>query len=302
MGTVSRLLGYGTKPFRAAAEARLRRSLQSSARPPREAAVLEDLRSRSALVVVAHPDDEVIAAGALIAHSPRIGVICITDGAPRRPRYARAAGFNNWMDYAFARRAEAKAALALLNREIEPMYGLGIADQEAFLNLVPTTYHLFQSLRNGFDCVITHAYEGGHPDHDSTAFCVHAACALIAKQKESPPLIVEAPLYNAAAGTLVKSCFVKHRDAGPTVSFPLSSQEQALKRRMFDCYRTQRDVLRTFSIVDEKFRQAPRYHFSAPPHVGEVGYVQYMEASSGRAWRRQAWRAAKEIGLLAELA
>ncbi|MES2293521.1 MAG: PIG-L family deacetylase [Pseudomonadota bacterium] len=300
MMLLRRIFRYGKKRARAITDIDLRKRLQSRPRPPRPVAPLDDLSSHTALVVMAHPDDEAIAAGALLARFPRAGVICITDGAPRRGNFVRNAGFDNWMDYADARRGEAEAALALLGRKIEPMRNLGIADMEAALNLVPAARHLAGTIGSGFSHVITHAYEGGHPDHDSAAFCVHAACALIAKAGGTPPVIVEAPLYNAPERSFQHSIFVPHADAGPVAVFKLSPAEQDLKRRMFDCYVTQRAVFEKFDGTQETYRLAPRYHFSAPPYPSDFCYN--MGAFTGAVWRKHAWRAMRELGVWEELA
>ena len=295
-----KILRRGKKVVRDIADVRRRNVLRTKPRPPRPIIALDDLPSRAALVVMAHPDDEAIATGALLARFPRAGVICVTDGAPRKGNFVRNAGFDNWMDYASVRRGEAEAALALLGRKIEPMRNLGIADLEASLNLVPAARYLAGTIRSGFSHVITHAYEGGHPDHDSAAFCVHAACALIAKAGGTPPVIVEAPLYNAPEGSFQHSIFVPHADAGPVAVFKLSPAEQDLKRRMFDCYVTQRAVFDKFDGTQETYRLAPRYHFSAPPYPSDFCYN--MGAFTGAVFRKHAWRAMHELGVWEELA
>ena len=296
-----RILARAKKEWRLVSDGPLRRRLQARPRPPRQTVSLENLPSHSVLLVVAHPDDEVISTGGLLARFPRAGVICLTNGAPQWGSSARNAGFDNWMDYAMTRHEEAKAALALTGRDIAPSYNLGIPDQATGDNLVATVRHLMPRLKTGFDYVITHAYEGGHADHDSTAFCVHAACALIAREGGTPPLIVEAPLYSAPDGEFVWGRFLPHDDAGPVSVFPLSSGEQERKRRMFECHASQRQVFTNVGLEKESFRQAPRYHFSAPPHAGTIGYAQFMGAGAGRAWRRRAWEAMRDLGLWEEL-
>ena len=60
--------------------------------------------------------------------------------------------------------------------------------------------------------VITHAYEGGHPDHDAAAFAVRAACRLAAE----PPPILEMALYHRRDGRLVSGEFLNPRKPGST--------------------------------------------------------------------------------------
>jgi LmbE family N-acetylglucosaminyl deacetylase len=297
-----RILARAKKELRLIAEGPLRRRLRARPRPLRQTVSLENLPSRAVMLVVAHPDDEVISTGGLLGRFPRAGVLCMTNGAPQWGSSAKNAGFDNWIDYAMTRHEEAKAALALVGREIAPSYNLGIPDQATDDNLVAAVRHLLPRLKTGFDCIITHAYEGGHADHDSTAFCVHAACALIAKEGGVPPLIVEAPLYNAPEGKFVWGKFLPHDDAGPVSIFPLSPGEREQKRRMFECHASQRQVFTNVGLEQETFRQAPRYHFSAPPHPGKPGYAQFMGAGAALLWRRRAWEAMRELDLLDELA
>jgi N-acetylglucosamine malate deacetylase 2 len=104
----------------------------------------------------------------------------VTNGAPRNLLDARAAGFVGWQDYAAARRQELLAALRLAGIEATRTVQLGMPDQEASFRLVELAAALaakFSALRP--EVVMTHAYEGGHPDHDATAFAVHTACALV---------------------------------------------------------------------------------------------------------------------------
>jgi LmbE family N-acetylglucosaminyl deacetylase len=298
---LKRILRRGKRLARDLADIPLRRRLAVSPRPARSAPPLTDLSERSTLVVTAHPDDESIAAAALMQRVPRLGVICITNGAPFNENYARQAGFDNRLDHALARRGEIEAALALLRRTIAPFHTLGISDQEASFHLVSVTRHLAKQMQD-FQQVITHAYEGGHPDHDATAFCVHAAAVIMTRSGMTAPVIIEAPLYNAPNGTYVHQTFLSHPDAGEIVSMSLSTEQQDLKRRMFDCHATQKEVFKEFHTESEQFRLAPRYHFCAPPHPGDAGYDQFHWPLNSSVWRRQAWKAMRELGLQNELA
>lgn len=294
---LKRIVRRSKRAGRELADIPLRRRLSISPRSGRTLAPLADPAQNSTLVVTAHPDDESIAAAALMQQVPRLGVICVTNGAPLKESYARQAGFDNWIDYASKRRQEIEAALGCLNREVAPLHCLGISDQEAVSHLVGVTRHLVKQL-NGFQQAITHAYEGGHPDHDSTAFCVHAACALIQRSGGVPPAIIESPLYSAPDGRYVHQVFVPHADAGPVLSVPLSEEQKILKRRMYACHETQSKTFNDFHVETEQFRIAPRYHFSAPPHPGDVGYNQFRWPLTGKVWRRLAWKAMRELDLL----
>ncbi len=299
---ISRVLDHGKQRLQDVATASLYRKLSIRPRAPRTLPSIANLPEHETLVVVAHPDDEVVAAGALLARAQSVGVIYVTDGAPRRGSHARDAGFSNWPDYAHARRREAEAALAILQRDFALVQNLGIADQDAVFNLVATTCCLVEKIRSGFSHIVTHAYEGGHPDHDATAFCVHAACALIAQEGDVAPHIVEAPLYIAPDGRYVYSRFLTDADAGPITVCKLTPAEQARKRRMFDCHVTQKAVFDSFRLDQEMFRLAPRYHFSVPPHAGEVGFDQFKWPLTGQVWRTHARRAMRELGVLEEMA
>lgn len=278
-----------------------RASQPVSARATRDTSLPPDIENQPSLIVVAHPDDEIIAAGALMSRLPRAGVICVTDGAPRAERYGREGWFASWQDYALARRQEAEAALALLKRDITPSLSLGIPNRDAHCDMASTARHLAGVL-DGFGHVITHAYEGGHPDHDSTAFCVHAACALIARSGKHAPTIIEAPLYSAPDGHYVHQLFVPHPDAGAAVTLTLSPAENDLKRRMYACHVTQGTTFDDFSVTQEHFRLAPRYHFSRPPHPGKIGYDSFRWPITGRVWRQHARQAMRELDILRELA
>jgi hypothetical protein len=63
--------------------------------------------------------------------------------------------------------------------------------------------------------------------------------------------------------------------------------------------RSQREVLRAFPVDTERFRPAPRYDFSRPPHVGPLLYESRGRGVTGAQWRSlaQAQAALGALGL-----
>src|SRR5581483_968566 len=86
-------------------------------------------------IVVAHPDDEVIGAGAQLCRWPQARVLCVTNGAPRNGVDARRAGFLTVPDYAAARREESTRALSLAGISADQFRALNHPDQQASLRL-----------------------------------------------------------------------------------------------------------------------------------------------------------------------
>lgn len=249
----------------------------------------------SVLIVVAHPDDEVIGAGALLSRLPCVNVIHATDGAPRDGKDARAAGLARASDYAALRRREAEAALAIAGIGASCLQSLAIADQTATLNLVPLVRELVSRLRSAaFETVVTHAYEGGHPDHDATAFAVHLACALLKRSGDVSPDIVELTGYHGAP-RVVTGEFLPHPEAGPVTTVELDEQARALKQRMIECHASQGAVLAPFSRERERFRRAPPYDFTEPPHPGALHYEQHDWGMTGERWRAEAQAARRRL-------
>lgn len=225
-------------------------------------------------LVVAHPDDETIAAGASLQLLSHLLLIHVTDGAPRTGPDAQAAGFATPAAYAAARHAELAAALAL-SQATPACVTLAIPDQEASLDMRSLAHRLatlFQT--HQIETVLTHAYEGGHPDHDATAWAVHQAA-------RCP--ILEFPGYHAAPdGALVTGQFLP----GPlATAIPLTAAEQAQKIAMLACFKTQATILAAFGTGTERFRPAPAYDFARPPHPGTLNYEHWGWDMTGDRWR-----------------
>jgi LmbE family N-acetylglucosaminyl deacetylase len=253
-------------------------------------------RSLTVVLVAAHPDDEIVGAGMVLSGLPAAWVIHVTDGAPRNMHDASRFGFQTAEEYARARRAEAIAGLAFCGVPERRALAMRFADQEGAFNLAQIAKELgrtFQSIRPWL--VVTHAYEGGHPDHDATAFGVHAACRLLASASAIAPTIAEFGSYHARGDDIAVLEFLPNGGEVRTVS--LSAEAQIAKRRMIEAHATQRLVIDRFPIDYERFRMAPAYDFTKPPHDGTLHYERYNWGMSGSRFRSLAADALRTLDL-----
>ena len=229
---------------------------------------IEDLLGRT-LVLVAHPDDECIAFGALLQRMREPLVVFATNGSPADPYFWEKHGSRE--AYAALRRQEALNSMQAAGVKdvvflAEMPGGEVLVDQELFRNL-GTAYTLLAGLvaRRMNTAILTLAYEGGHPDHDSCSFLA----AQLARAASFP--CWEAPLYHRKAdGSGTFQDFI-----GPTdevVDVRPSDVEQQRKREMCLAYPSQGDFLARFGVAREIVRPQAAYDYTRPPHEGKTNY------------------------------
>lgn len=247
----------------------------------------EPFSSGRVLLVAAHSDDEAIGAGAQLPRlRDRIDIVHVTNGAP-----------DDNPDYVACRLNEALQALKLAGIEEDRCHELGITDQKTSFRLEELTLQLealIERLKPAF--VLTHAYEGGHPDHDACAFAVHAAVRRSGAAKTRPEVWEFTSYHMGPDATLETGVFLNARGISD-LALDLTAEQRAFKRKLFDCYESQLHVLADFSIEAERFRRAPEYDFTQPPHLEQLYYEQFEWGVKGPEWRDLAAKALQELRL-----
>lgn len=222
------------------------------------------------LVIVAHADDEAIGCGGLLQRMRDPMVVFCTDGAPCDRWFWEKYGSRE--AYARMRRDEARRALAhvgvsrieFLAPDPNPLRKF--VDQDLFLNIGAAGARIHELLQSFHaEALLTPAYEGGHPDHDTCAFLTWC----ISRHHVLPAW--EFPLYyRKPDGESVRQCFMT-AEGGESL-FDATPQEVERKRRMLEEYVSQRDTIAMFNPAIERFRPQPAYDFTRPPHAGTLNY------------------------------
>jgi N-acetylglucosamine malate deacetylase 2 len=257
------------------------------------------------LLLAAHPDDEMLGAGGQFPAMRRLSLVHLTDGAPSH-REAWRRGCRSRRAYARTRRREAIAAASCGNSPFEH-FDLGCRDLRAALEMARPTSRLARIIRERVpDLVLTHPYEGGHPDHDAAAFVALWACRLagdVPLWEMASYHAASAHREGAAAATgriggipVVSGRFLDAPDgSAPPIAVRLSGTAYAAKRLMIDCFGSQRRELEELGadLSTERFRPAPAYDFNRPPHDGALLYeMQAWARIEGARWRSLAAQAA----------
>ncbi len=244
------------------------------------------------LLVLAHPDDECVTYGALLQRMADPIVRFMTDGAPRDAYFWGRYGSRE--AYATLRQQEARRALARVGvqrvefvsdgyhgRNRQPSGGAAsdlLVDQELFRILPAAWRELADAVeRLQPRALLTLAYEGGHPDHDSCNLLV----SLAAGRYGLPAW--EAPIYNRAGATddnrLEPQKFTSEN--GTEIDVRPTALEVERKRAMWSEYASQGDFLQFFSPEKEWVRPLPAYDYSAPPHPGQLNYERWQWPMTG---------------------
>jgi LmbE family N-acetylglucosaminyl deacetylase len=238
------------------------------------------------MIVAAHPDDETLGAGGHFHEWSPILIVHVTSGAPasRTDREA----------YRDVRRRELYCALNVAGVPPSNRFQLGGEDQGTSFYLAQFARELSAVIgQTKPSLILTHPYEGGHPDHDSTAWITQAALRLsgVDSQLAEFASYHNNPPYQEALMTV--GTFLP--GGPPEVVVSLTDLQIALKQRMLNCFESQREMVIRFPGDQERFRLAPAYDFGQPPHPGLPFYDSQDWGIRSEEWRRLAMQATAEL-------
>jgi len=232
-------------------------------------------------VVVAHPDDETLFAGSLLRRLDDARLVMVTDGAPEDMADARRLRIATRADYAAVRARELTAALDALGFGGR-LIRYGVPDQGAVFALPALVERLRADLA-GVELVVTHPYEGGHPDHDAVACAVARAVAGMAH----PPAVVEFACYARFGGERVWARFVED-GACPERVRAIDAGDAARIEAALAAHASQAAVFGPWRPEAERWRAAPPHDFAAPPRGEGCLYDGFGWTLTSQRWREAA--------------
>ncbi len=226
-----------------------------------------------AAVVVAHPDDEVLGISALLPHLADMRLVHVSDGA-------KGVLGSTTPD---ARFRELDAALAALGVTPASRVCYGLPDGELVEHLAPLIERLVHDLAK-VDLVLTHAFEGGHPDHDACALAVQAAVDRL--DGDRAPVRLEFALYRREAAGVAMNSFPTDAPGAPLA---LTHDEQDRRVQALSAFESQRHVVSRFPRDREAIRLAPQFDASLPRSPDAVLFARADPQAEAR-WRAAAVR------------
>jgi LmbE family N-acetylglucosaminyl deacetylase len=228
------------------------------------------------LVIVAHPDDEAVACAALLQRIREPHVLFCTDGGPLDSWFWSRHGSRE--AYILLRENEARSALEAVGvarvEFLKTRSGEPIIDQQLFQHLPEAVDAVSDVVsRVQPEALLTLAYEGGHPDHDSCNFIT----SLIARDRSLPAweMPIE-PLFKKVQ----RRWQAFYSPAQPAITLHPTPGEIARKRRALAAYASQGDFANIAS-ANETFRPLPEYDYSRRPHEDVLNYESWQWTMTG---------------------
>lgn len=220
------------------------------------------------LILVAHPDDEVVACAASIKRArddgAAVSALYLTNGCIARetlwPWQRSRYGKN-----VTRRRTEAENAATALG--ILPV-GWGTRPARALWQELPAVCEEVETAFRAYrpDQIWVPAYEGGNPDHD--------ALNAIGFKFKTRVSVLEFAEYTFFGGRVQSQKFIAPDETTRIV--PLSPDEQRAKHAALRLYASEQSNLSSIGVEQESYRPVATYDYARPPHQGTLWYTRFQ--------------------------
>jgi LmbE family N-acetylglucosaminyl deacetylase len=219
------------------------------------------------LVLIPHPDDEIVGCGAAILrarrHGSRIFGLYLSNGVPapendwpwrRRRNAVRVA--RRWREAEAVRAQLGMVEAARLDAPTRTLRSRMIEAQGALERALTETQA---------EMIWCPAFEGAHQDHD-------AASALASRFTARVP-VWEFAEYNNIGGRTHSQEFPNR--LGGEIVLDLAPGERKAKRELLVAYASEHGNLAHIGAARESFRPLPKHDYARPPHEGKLFYTRY---------------------------
>ncbi|MCG8354709.1 MAG: PIG-L family deacetylase [Kiloniellales bacterium] len=220
------------------------------------------------LILIPHPDDEVVGCSAAIGRARASGAslfgLYLTSGVPLRELlwpWDRA-GREFMVERRWAEAQAAAVSLGLLFVGRQPFATRTLKD-----HMVETYWRIDEALKDARATELwAPAYEGGHQDHDVANF--------LASRFADRIRVREFPEYNFVGGRVCSQAF--HDADGEEEVIKLVPEEAERKRARLALYRSEQGNLGHIRVEQECFRPLRRRDYARPPHPGRLFYQRFQ--------------------------
>lgn len=224
--------------------------------------------AKQILILVPHPDDEVVACATAIsraqAEGAKIYSLYLTHGCLARDvvwPWERK-GYDR---HVAGRQAEATRAAHYL--DIEPIGWFMRPARHLWQNIM-SVYEEVQDaiVHHQIDQIWVPAYEGGNPDHD--------ALNAIGQKFKDKISVLEFAEYNFCLGKARSHTFP--RENGSERVIDLSANDSQRKKKALEIYKSEKSNLSYVEVKRESYRSLADYDYGEPPHLGTLWYARFQ--------------------------
>lgn len=226
------------------------------------------IHGKRILVLIPHPDDEVVGCAAAIARArangARVYALYLSHGClARETLWPWQRG--NYAARVEARMNEAAAAAEFLGLTVVAR-NMRRSAREIWPQLAALRAEVVAAMQaTAPDRVWVPAFEGGNPDHD--------ALNALATTLEGVP-VFEFAEYNLAGGRPHSNRFITPRATDAVLN--LSEAEQQMKKIALQLYKSEQGNLGAIETMQESLRLLVPYDYTKPPHAGKLWYERFQ--------------------------